>query len=41
VSAELQRALETVQAAEQAMARRVLDSKPELRRLELAVLEAG
>jgi phosphate:Na+ symporter len=40
VSGELQRALEAVQAADLDMARRVLDSKPELRRLERALREA-
>lgn len=40
VSDELQRALEAVQAADQAMARRVLDAKPELRRLERALRDA-
>ncbi len=40
VSAELQRALEAVQAADQAMARRILDAKPDLRRLERALRDA-
>lgn len=40
VSGELQRALEAVLAADQAMARRVLASKPELRRLERALRDA-
>jgi phosphate:Na+ symporter len=41
VSGELQRALEAVQAEDSALARRLLDSKPELRRLERAILDAG
>jgi phosphate:Na+ symporter len=40
VSAELQRALEAVQAADHAMARRILDAKPDLRRLERALRDA-
>jgi phosphate:Na+ symporter len=40
VSGELQRALEAVKAGDPDMARRVLDSKPELRRLERALREA-
>jgi phosphate:Na+ symporter len=40
VSGELQRALEAVQNADHAMARRVLDAKPELRRLERALRDA-
>jgi phosphate:Na+ symporter len=40
VSGELQRALEAVQAGDPDMARRVLDSKPELRRLERALRDA-
>ena len=40
VSGELQRALEAVLAADQAMARRILEAKPELRRLERALRDA-
>lgn len=40
VSGELQRALRAVEAADQAMARRILDAKPELRRLERALRDA-
>jgi phosphate:Na+ symporter len=40
VSGELQRALDAVENADHAMARRVLDAKPELRRLERALRDA-